>query len=245
MRRSPYIVYVDESGDHGLDKIDPNSPVFALCAVLYRVVDYLGNDQPLLTELKFRLWNHDKVVFHSRDIRRRLPPFEACRDPVKNSLLLTEIAHFFNQSRATIIAAAIDKIAHKATYRTPENPYFLALQFVMERVFGHTYRDLDPDQEIVFIFESRGANEDATLARWFADIAGGMNQWGSPFPFKAQFASKLANMAGLQVADLAAYPIARHVEHPNVQRRDWDAIEPRLRRSPRGRLEGWGLKIFP
>ena len=245
MRRSPFIVYVDETGDLGLENINPSAPVFALCAALYRVSDYLDNDQPLLTELKFRLWNHDNVVFHSRAIRRRLPPFQACMDPAKNALLMGEISKFFRQSKVTFIAAAIDKLRHKQAYQSPENPYFLALEFVLERVFGHTYQGLTGDQEIVFIFESRGAKEDATLLGWFLKICDGANQWERPFPFKAQFASKLANMPGLQIADLAAYPIARHVERPTVQRLDWDAIEPRLRRSPAGKLEGWGLKIFP
>jgi hypothetical protein len=244
MRRSPFIVYVDETGDHGLENINPTAPVFALCAALYSVSDYLDNDLPLLTELKFRLWNHDNVVFHSRAIRRRLPPFEACKDPVKKGILSQEIADFFGDSKAVLIVAAINKPLHRATYAAPSNPYFLALQFVMERVFGHTRRMLQPGQEIVFVFESRGAKEDATLASWFNQIRDGENQWG-PLPFRAQFASKQTNMVGLQVADLAAYPIARHVEHPNVDRADFRAVEPRIRRSPAGKVDGWGLKVFP
>ena len=35
-----YFLFLDESGDHGLTKIDPNFPVFVLCGVLVSEISY-------------------------------------------------------------------------------------------------------------------------------------------------------------------------------------------------------------
>lgn len=245
MACSPFVAYIDETGDHGLDRINPTMPVFVLCAALYRIEDYLRLDQTSLTNIKFRFWYHDNVVFHSRTMRRRLPPFEALKSAQNRMHLISAINEFFVGSCVTLIAAAIDKPRHKLQYFTPGNPYFLALQFVMERIFGHIRKQGGRWDETVCILESRGEDEDRELSTWFAHICGGDNQWNCPFPFRVQFASKLTNMPGLQVADLAAYPIARYVENPGAPRPEWTYIEPRIRRSPSGKMLGWGLKIFP
>jgi len=245
MARSPFVAYIDETGDHGLEKINPTMPVFALCAAVYKIQEYLNNDQPALTDIKFKLWYHDNVVFHSRSIRRRLPPFQALKEEAKRTSFIKEINAFFEQSCVTLIAAAIDKPRHKEQYNAPENPYFLATQFVLERIYGHIKGQGGAEATTFCIFESRGEAEDAELARWFREICSGKNYWGRPLPFKATFASKQTNMVGLQVADLAAYPISRFVERPNETRPEWEVIKPKLRRSPEGEIWGWGLKVFP
>jgi hypothetical protein len=63
--------------------------------------------------------------------------------------------------------------------------------------------------------------------------------------FEIVFAGKKTNSAGLQLADLTARPIGRHVMDPGQPNRAWDIIERKLRRSPAGKVDGWGLKIFP
>jgi hypothetical protein len=62
---------------------------------------------------------------------------------------------------------------------------------------------------------------------------------------QVDFADKRTNSAGLQLADLTARPIGRHVMDPAQPNRAWDIIEPKLRRSPQGEVNGWGLNIFP
>jgi hypothetical protein len=56
---------------------------------------------------------------------------------------------------------------------------------------------------------------------------------------------KKHNSTGLQIADLTAHPIGRHVINPGQQNRAFQLIEPKLRRGPNGRRDGYGLKIFP
>jgi hypothetical protein len=94
------------------------------------------------------------------------------------------------------------------------------------------------------VFEERGENEDQELAFHFERICAGENQWGK-LPFRMVFASKKTNMPGLQFADLAAYPIARHIIDPKQPNRAYEILRKKFRCSPAGKVQGWGLKIFP
>lgn len=58
-------------------------------------------------------------------------------------------------------------------------------------------------------------------------------------------ADKKCDSAGLQIADLVARPIGRRILDPTQPNRAYEIIEKKFRRSPRGKIEGWGLKVFP
>ena len=53
---SDYIVYVDESGDHGLNSINPQYPVFSLVFCVISKIDYANQVVPAVQEFKFRYW---------------------------------------------------------------------------------------------------------------------------------------------------------------------------------------------
>jgi hypothetical protein len=67
-----YIVYVDESGDHGLDKIDPEYPIFVLAFCIFKKMDYISDIVPAIQKFKFRYWGHDAVVIHEHEIRKSM-----------------------------------------------------------------------------------------------------------------------------------------------------------------------------
>lgn len=67
---SDYIVYADESGDHGLVSIDPEYPVFALTFCIIRKENYIDVVDPALQRFKFKFWGHDAVVLHKHEIRK-------------------------------------------------------------------------------------------------------------------------------------------------------------------------------
>ena len=70
MEFSDFIVYVDESGDHGLVSINPQNPVFVLTFCIFEKEAYRTAMVPLVQALKFEFWGHDGVVLHSREIRK-------------------------------------------------------------------------------------------------------------------------------------------------------------------------------
>ncbi|HSX37550.1 MAG TPA: DUF3800 domain-containing protein [Chlamydiales bacterium] len=59
---SDYIIYVDESGDHGLASIDENYPVFVLCFCSFLKRYYSEQVTPALRVLKFETFGHDMVI---------------------------------------------------------------------------------------------------------------------------------------------------------------------------------------
>jgi hypothetical protein len=63
MSQSEYIAYFDESGDHGMEKIDAEFPVFALCGCVFKTSDYLTRELPGFSGIKFKHFGHDAVVF--------------------------------------------------------------------------------------------------------------------------------------------------------------------------------------
>ena len=239
-----YVAYFDECGDHGLTKIDPQFPVFALMAAVFEVKTYLRSDLKRFNKIKFKYFGHDAIVFHSHKIRKKVAPFNILVSPSVNRRFTSSISHFFEDSHVTLICAAIDKERHRKQYKYPDNPYDISLQFCLERLYGYLEDQGASDKSLTCVFESRGKKEDGQLARVFSEICGGANSWGK-LQFSLHFASKQMNMIGLQIADLAAYPTARYIMDRKAKNPAFEAIEPRFRTSRWGKMIGWGLKIFP
>ena len=59
------------------------------------------------------------------------------------------------------------------------------------------------------------------------------------------FADKQVNSTGLQIADLIARPIGLKTLRPDQPNRAYEIIEGKFRRSASGKVDGWGLKVFP
>src|SRR5665647_1415270 len=72
-------LFIDESGDHGLTKIDTDFPVFILCGVLIKEKDYETVKQAM-NILKRSIWDNKEVIFHSRDIRKCEKEFQKLFD---------------------------------------------------------------------------------------------------------------------------------------------------------------------
>ncbi|WP_168734435.1 DUF3800 domain-containing protein [Ollibium composti] len=70
-----YIVFVDESGDHNLEVVNPEYPVFVLAFCVFRKADYVNIICPRVQEFKLGWFGHDTCVLHEREIRKDLPPF--------------------------------------------------------------------------------------------------------------------------------------------------------------------------
>lgn len=64
-----YIVYVDESGDHGMQSIDDNYPIFVLAFCIFHKAHYGEKIVPALEAFKFRYFGHDQVILHEHEIR--------------------------------------------------------------------------------------------------------------------------------------------------------------------------------
>jgi len=245
MTYSDYVIYVDESGDHTLTAIDRDYPVFVLDFCIFRKDSYANVVAPQVQAFKFAHFGHDIVVLHEHEIRKQKPPFVFLKSRDKRDAFMDGLNRLIEQADFTIVAAAIHKERLTQRYAAPGNPYEMALTFCMER--AHAFLR-DRGQHMLtthIVVERRGKREDDELELAFRRIRDGANFVGEMPGFEIIFADKKTNSAGLQLADLTARPIGRHVLDPAQPNRAWEIIEPKLRRSPAGVVRGWGLKVFP
>lgn len=244
MSYSDFIVYVDESGDHSLESINLEYPLFVLSFCIFRKDSYAGMMTPAVRDLKFRTFGHDMVVLHEIDIRKKKGAF---------SRLGKEAREAFMQSLTDIIAAAdfklvavvIDKRKLKSRYSNPDHPYHLAMGFGLERIYRYLNDHGQADRLTHLACEARGAREDAELELEFRRIRDGANFFRSPLPFELIVADKRTNSEGMQLADLTARPIGLSVLRPEQENRALKVLESKFCRDRAGQKMGVGLKVFP
>lgn len=242
---SDYIVFADESGDHGLVTLDPNYPMFVLALCLFAKEDYASITAPAVLRLKFKHFGHDQIILHEHEIRKTLGHFRFLTDAQRRPTFYADLNSVLEQAPFTLVAAAIHKERHRERYSSPNNPYHIALGFGLERLYRHLEGLGCRDGITHMLFEKRGDKEDAELELEFRRVCDGHNAVGCRFPFEIILADKRCNSAGLQVADLVARPIGRHILKPDQPNRAYDVIQRKFRRSPGGSPSGWGLKVFP
>lgn len=245
MDYSDYIVYVDESGDHGLKSIDPMYPVFVLACCIFSKSGYVGQVVPLVQDFKFRFFGHDLVILHGHEIRKQKPPFAFLQNEAKRQEFMEALGAVIEAAPFTLIASVINKENLRRQYLYPDSPYDIALTFCMERTYAFLRSKGQHTQRMHFVVERRGEQEDKDLELAFRRVRDGANQWGPMPGFDIVFADKKMNSTGLQLADLVGQPIGRHILKPDQSNRAYEIIEHKFRRGPSGKLMGWGLKIFP
>ena len=123
---SAYVVYVDESGDHNLESIDPEYPVFVLSFCVFRKADYVYKAAPAIRNLKFQTFGHDMVVLHETDSRRKRGAFaQLSKEP--REAFLEALTDIIRQSDFQLVAVVIDKLKLKARLAAPCQTQHLGL----------------------------------------------------------------------------------------------------------------------
>ena len=242
---SEYIVFVDESGDHGLDNIDLHYPVFVLAFCVIRKADYVSQLTPSLQNFKIRHFGHDNVILHERDIRKDVGDFTVLKSPQRKEAFLNELTDIVAATPFTLVCSVIRKGALKSQYTQPVNPYHVALGFGLERVYYYLKSKGAGTGKTHVLVEKRGRSEDAELELEFRRVCAGGNYNGEQFPFEIVFVDKKANCPGLQLADLVARPVGMSILRPTQQNRAFEVLEGKFYASLSGKREGWGLKCFP
>ena len=247
---SDYIVYVDESGDHGLQSLDPNYPIFVLAFCVFHKKHYSETVVANLQKFKFKHFGHDLVILHENEIRKEKAPFNHFKSREQRECFINELTTIITESNFILIACVIEKEKLQQRYNSPSNPYHIALGLGLERI----YRFLEEKDHHKFkthiVVEKRGEKEDNDLELEFRRICDGANWFKKPLPFSIQFGDKKTNSAGLQLADLVARPIGLHVLRPNQSNRAFDTLKSKFycqggRDNVGEGYEDWGLKRFP
>jgi hypothetical protein len=235
-----YLIFADEAGDHLLL---PNYRDFPLFVLAFCIVDrqhYADFIVPQLLRLKLKYFQDSHVVFHERDIRKAEGAFAFLTDRDIREEFFADLNEFMIEAQFTVIASVIHKEQLQTRYAEPDNPYGIGTLFCMERLLyflNHRSERLPT----TIAFESRGKREDKDLELSFLRV---MQRPSFPDRFQIKILPKVSNCAGLQLADLVARPIGRHVLNPAQANRAFDIIRPKMD-NLNGRIEGCGLKVFP
>ncbi len=210
-----FIVYLDESGDHDLTRINPHFPVFVLLLAVIEQDDYIDRIIPAFNRVKFAFFGSEAVVFHSYEIRKSRGAFRCLLQPSVRASFLPSISRLMPDNPYRIIAVAIKKEEHRAASSTPvRNPYAVALERALERLIGML--EMRRRRRIVIIAEQRGKHEDADLRESFERFVSHGTPAVSPprvhaIAWTLTFVPKRMNCIGHQIADLAGAPIAAYV----------------------------------
>lgn len=241
-----YFLFLDESGDHGLAKFDPDFPVFLLCGVLVRADEY-ENIRQNINKLKHSIWGNKEVIFHSRDIRKCEKEFQKLFDLEIKKTFYEELNNIVATSNYNIIASAIQKEKFVQKFgKLEDDIYEIALSFVVEQEIV-ALQKINPQSELALVIERRGKKEDKQLDDHFQKIQGAgtgilSSEEVKLFNLSFTFRNKKENINGLQLADLVAYPIARSIIEPNRANPAFDVLENKIF-SAGGEVEG--LRIYP
>ena len=244
-----YTLFIDESGDHSLSNINKDFPIFALLGMIIDEENYNKLcDQ--INKFKLKYFNSTEVILHSRDIRKCDGPFSILFDLKVKENFYRDLNSIITDSCFVLVASAILKQKHIEQYgKLADDPYEISLTFVLERVLFE-FDSRKTNQKANVIIESRVKREDQTLAQRYNELLyKGSSQvistrFISKYNQEILFKKKRENDIGLQIADLCAYPIARHVLFPKEPYPAFNIIEPKMRRCSKG-IDGYGLKIFP
>lgn len=238
---SDYIVYADESGDLSLE--DKEYPVFVLAFCIFSKHEYLTDVVRHIKGFKFATWGHDMTVLHSKKIRTQVDDFRFLQGQSQRQTFMATLSQTIQDCPFTIIASGIDKHLLQKQYRYPGNPYELALKFCLERLYRFLEEKGQNKRITHIVIESRMNQQNKELQQVFLDILKENKPWQDQYPVQLIFGDKKANSIGLQLADLIAYPIGRHMLKPHEENLAFKIIEQKFHKFPDYSQKG--LKIFP
>lgn len=240
------ILFLDESGDHSLTKIDPQYPVFVLGGVIMDKDYAKGEATERVRNFKQRMLGSEEAVLHTADITRNKNGFERMKESAFREGFLRELNALMDGLEYKVVACAVRKTEHLAKYDVSAlDPYFLSLEVLVERFCF----EIGPHGKGWIIAESRNPTLDNQLeVAWL-----NLKIQGTKFIPAHEITKRIEGLilrdkshriAGLELADLVVTPIGRFVQGKPT-REDFRIIERKFRRGPDGSYIGHGLVILP
>lgn len=220
---SDYIVFVDESGDHGLENLQDNHyPVFVLACCIFKKSDYIHKITPQVRQLKFDIFGHDRVILHESEIVKRKGAFSNLSKQIREDLIL-ELTSIIETNNFHIVAWDVDKKRHVKEYGKTSNLYYHSFESCLIQIYD-LLTELGQIGITHIVCESRGKEEDPSLELEFRRICDGKNIRKIQLPFDLIILPKIANSEGLQLVDLVARPIGLNLLRPEQPNRAYEII---------------------
>lgn len=240
------VMFLDESGDHSLDKIDNSYPIFVLAGCIFDLDYYSKVAEPKINELKIKHFGKTDIILRSYNIRKQKGDFSCLVDKKKREAFYNDLDVLVKLLDFRIIAAAIHKLKLKDQYIEPDNPYNLCLRFILERSVMFIGKSND---KLIFRIESRETHNDRKLAEVYEKFRSTDGRFFKKEEVQSKFVDfsfnqKVQNIAGHQIADLVAYPIGVAVLDKERENKAFEIVKAKFH-CKNGTYKNYGLKTFP
>ncbi len=258
-----YRLYLDESGDHVISKLDEiGHQYLCLLGCWFNNQVYVRFHQEMEALKRRHLSYHpdDPPVLHREDIVNRRGSFGVLNDPQKASAFDDDLISLIEKSEFCVAAVVIDKAGLLRRYGEMANhPYHLGLSFMLQR-FAKYLNQINRIGDVMA--ESRGGREDMRLKDVYTQIFERGIWQDRPAFFQAALTSKQLkvkskreNIAGLQLADLLGHPVKQMVLKrygrldtglASFAQRLEGVLSGKWHCHPHsGKTDGYGMVLFP
>lgn len=246
--RQKYYMYVDECGDQNLSNFEDTFPIFSLCGVIVLEEQRIALEQKI-NAMKEHFWGTTGIILHSRDIRKCQKGFENLFDlEVKKEFYETVNSILGEKDAYKVVICSILKEEYIRQFGRFNDVYGQSLSLLVERaIFYLDDLNIGDGVDLYIIAEMRGKKEDRNLLSYYNRLRDQGTYWVTAQRLQGRvkrfdFVPKKANQIGLQLADLIAYPITRHILEPELLNPAFNVLEHNIYESGGKRL---GLKIIP
>lgn len=238
------VMFLDESGDHNLKRINRNYPVFVLGGVIVDRAYAREVIEPTVRQFKLDHFGRDDVILHTVDMSKGRDDYGFLADP-----FYAELNAMLQRLEYKVVACVIrkDELVEKYGINAVD-PYMYSLDILVERFCKELGTAVDGgficaekrnpglDRELMEAWEKlRRIGTDYASAREIDEKIIGLD-----------LKDKKPNIAGMQLADLIITPVGRHVAKTPIRLNEveWRVAESKLRRAG-GSYRGRGLVIRP
>ena len=215
-------MYVDESGDHVMDPSKWSSPdarYLGLTGVVIASETYRTRTHPDFEALKQEFFPHrsiSPVILVRNRIIKKLGPFGVLSDPVIAARWEQRIIQFKAEHISQIFTVVIDKQAHFDLYGSAAQHPYNYCATTLTKMYSYWLHSVAGRGDVVA--EARGGKDDRELEVGFRKFMETGNESIQASLLQRVITSrdikirpKDSNIAGLQLADLIAYPAAKHI----------------------------------
>lgn len=241
-------MYVDECGDQNLSNFEATFPIFTLCGVIVSEEQNSALEEKV-NAMKQRFWGTTGVILHSRDIRKCEKAFVKLFDLEVKKQFYDEINTILGEVGAyKVVSCTIRKEDYIRQFGRFNDVYGQSLSLLVERaIFYIDDLKIDAGVDLEIIAEMRGKKEDRNLLSYYNQLRDKGTYWVTPERLQSHvkrfdFVPKRDNVIGLQIADLIAYPITRHILEPELLNPAFNVLEKNIYCAEGKCL---GMKIIP
>ena len=260
---SLYRIYIDEVGNNDLKSTeDINHRYLCLTGVIFEYEYVAKVLNPKVETLKSKYFGShpdEPIIFHRKELVNQKYPFNILKNENIRNDFNEEFLQMLSELEFKVISVIIDKFEHSHKYVSWKyDPYHYCMEILIERYYFFL-RDLNEKGDVMI--ESRGGKEDLRLKKSFRRIMDigtnfikndQLNKYLSSKELKIK--PKSANVSGLQIADLIAYPSRQYIfklyeieikSKVTFNDEVIKIIKNKYYRDNKGKAEGFGIKLLP